>query len=63
MFNKFTKDISEDFNKIEQLVILDKNYENSIKSDNEEDKFINNGVLFFVHEENTSKACPNCNKR
>ena len=63
LFNKFTKDISEDFNKIEQLVILDKNYENSIKSDNEEDKFINNGVLFFVHEENTSKACPNCNKR
>ncbi|MGP1582842.1 MAG: hypothetical protein ACTTH6_01255 [Candidatus Altimarinota bacterium] len=63
LFNKFTKDISEDFNKIEQLVILDKNYENSIKSDNKEDKFINNGVLFFVHEENTSKACPNCNKR
>lgn len=63
LFNKFTKDISEDFNKIEQLVILDKNYENSIKSNNKEDKFINNGVLFFVHEENTSKACPNCNKR
>ncbi|MBF0913388.1 hypothetical protein HXK64_00205 [Candidatus Gracilibacteria bacterium] len=63
LFNKFTKDISENFNKIEQLVILDKNYENSVKLNSKEDKFINNGVLFFVHEKNTSKACPYCNER
>ena len=59
LFNKFTKDIGKDFSKIDQFVVLDKNYENSIWKE----KFFNNWILFFIDEKNTSKACPKCNER
>lgn len=61
LFSKFTKDINEEnYKNISQYVYLDKNYENSIKL-NWKEKYFNNGVLFFVDEKNTSKACPICN--
>ena len=61
LFNRFTKRIkyTPEWIEIEQDVILDKNYENSIKIDW---KYWSNWIIFYINESNTSKACPICNK-
>ncbi len=62
VFNKLTKIIeyNENWINIKQYVYLDKNYENSIKSNS---KYWNNGIIFWVDEAFTSQACPECNEK
>lgn len=63
LFNKFSKDIDEEnFDKVNQYVFFDKNYENSIIEDTEK-KYHSNGIIFFVNEDSTSSACPVCNPK
>ena len=63
LFNKFSKYIDEEnFDKVNQYVFFDKNYENSIIEDTEK-KYHSNGIIFFVNEDSTSSACPVCNPK
>lgn len=59
LVQKFSKIIDIDNWKISQWVYFDKNYENTIWKE----KYSNNGILFFVDQENTSRICPKCNQK